>query len=250
MIRSIDAVGFDIDGTLYPESMMYFCSIPSFLRDPLLMFHFGRMRRKVRTASRSGADAAAALPRDRFRSLQARLILQSMGREVTQKTMQDMLDRIDRHIYGVWMRSFSVIRPFRGVPEVFDHLRGMGLKTGLLSDFPPGGKPRALGVDQRVDVICSAEDAGELKPHDEPFMLLARELQVEDLSRMLYVGNSYTKDIEGAKAAGMRTAYFMQHPGRVSAQRLSQTYPAADLIFSSYERFPQLVSERFGDEQK
>lgn len=241
MRYSLKAVGFDIDGTLYPESMMYLCSIPSFLKDPLLMYHFGRMRRGVRTVSVDKTVLPAGEPKKRFRELQARLILETMGKEVTSGRISSMLSRIDRNIYGTWTRSFSRITPFKGVHDALKQLRSLGLKTGLLSDFPPGIKPRALGVESLVDTICSAEDAGQLKPHPEPFELFAEMIGVEDLSRILYVGNSYGKDIIGAKSAGMRTAFFVQSRRKASDAGFASVHPAADIIFSSYYELPEYV---------
>ncbi len=245
MIGSIDAVGFDIDGTLYPASMMYICSISSFFRDPLLMYHFGKMRRDVRSVVTEISDTNVEDPRSQFRELQANMILKSMGKPVSQQRTEKMLERIERHVYSIWTKSFSRVRPFKGVHQSFDRLHIMGLKIGLLSDFPPGVKPASLGVESRIDMLYSAEDAGQLKPHPAPFEAFARKLGISDLSRIIYVGNSYEKDIAGAKRVGMKTALFIQHPGVARKEHLRERYPDADIIFSSYEQFPELIRMRF-----
>lgn len=232
MRSEIDAVAFDIDGTLYPESMMYLCSIPSFFRDPVLMCYFGRMRNSVRSVTEMVPNSEGpASSRERFHMIQAELVLTYMHRAITAEQSRKMAERIDRHIYGVWNKSFARIRPFEGVRKLFSELADSPMKVALLSDFPPGVKPGALGIRQSCDVILCAEDAGMLKPDVRPFRLLQESLHIEDPQRILYVGNSYHKDIEGAKAAGMKTAYFSRK------QLNPEDHPAADVIFHRYEEF-------------
>ncbi len=231
MIQELEAVGFDIDGTLYPESAMYLCSLPAFFRAPLLMSHFGRMRREIRSHE-------PARSQDEFRNQQASLILQAMGRVADTASIAKTLERIDSCIYGTWLQSFKSIRPFEGVKELFRALGDSPYKVGLLSDFPPGIKPEALGIGSYCDAITSAEDTGQLKPHQAPFLQFALELGVSDPSKMLYVGNSYSKDIIGARAAGMKTALYI-HP--VHIRRSKRSYPEADIVFSSYQELMHIL---------
>ena len=224
MFGGIEAVGFDIDGTLYPETVMYLCSIPAFCRAPFLMARYGRMRREIR-------DLEPAASPGLFREQQAHMVLEAMHREVTPERTRELLERIDTRIYRTWEHSFSPIRPFAGVLDLFKALSAASIRVGLLSDLPLGIKPAALGVEPYCDVLFSAEDTGQLKPHSRPFERLAREFGVDDPAKVLYVGNSYSKDIIGAKRAGMRTALYI-HP--VHRRQLGGSYPDADLVFSSY----------------
>ena len=48
MISGIDAVAFDIDGTLYPNSALYRRMIPFFLTNVRFMLAFGEVRREIR----------------------------------------------------------------------------------------------------------------------------------------------------------------------------------------------------------
>ncbi len=231
MIESLDAIGFDIDGTLYPETVMYLCSLPAFIRSPSLMSRFGRMRREVRSYEPAGSQ-------EEFREQQATLILEAMGKRADPIGIKKLLKRIDSQIYGTWLHSFRFIQPFDGVRELFRALGESPYKVGLLSDFPPGIKPEALGVSPYCDAITSAEDTGQLKPHQAPFLRFSEELGCSDPSRMLYVGNSYGKDILGASAAGMKTALYI-HP--IHKRALNRSYPAADIVFSSYRELQRIL---------
>ncbi|HHU35792.1 MAG TPA: HAD family hydrolase, partial [Treponema sp.] len=48
MREQIDAVAFDIDGTLYPNAALYWRTIPFFLRNHSLVLAFGRVRKEIR----------------------------------------------------------------------------------------------------------------------------------------------------------------------------------------------------------
>ena len=101
-----------------------------------------------------------------------------------------------------------------------------------LSDFPIGVKLRALGVEEYFSFMASSEDYGSLKPSTTPFlaMLSAISLSAE---QVLYVGDSESKDIAGAKGVGMRAAL-------ISPVR-SKVYSKADLVFSSWNEFRERV---------
>ena len=234
-LEVFDAVGFDIDGTLYPEIVMYLCGLPAFLRDPLLMSAFGKMRRQIR-AIQEAEDSQSD-----FMELQARQVLLRLGRETDARSVERMRDRITGHIYRMWEKSFSLIRPYKGVRNLFRLLHESGVPIALLTDFPPGVKPRALGVEQYADHILCAEDTGRLKPDTAPFRAMAQSLGVEDFSRILYVGNSYDKDIIGAKAAGMQTAFIVRSTGKADRMRTERTHGAADVIFSEFSQLEQLM---------
>lgn len=234
-LEVFDAVGFDIDGTLYPEIVMYLCGLPAFLRDPFLMSAFGKMRRQIRTI-----QEAEDLQSD-FMELQARQVLLRLGRQTDARSVERMRDRITGHIYRMWEKSFSLIRPYKGVRNLFRLLHESGIPVALLTDFPPGVKPRALGVEQYTDHILCAEDTGRLKPDTAPFRAMAQSLGIDDVSRILYVGNSYDKDIIGAKAAGMQTALIVRSKRKADRMRAEKMHGAADVIFSEFSQLEQLM---------
>jgi putative hydrolase of the HAD superfamily len=234
-LESFDAVGFDIDGTLYPEIVMYLCGLPAFLRDPVLMNAFGKMRREIRNIQDDAGYSS------HFKELQARQVLLRLGKSTDTPSLELMKNRIDSHIYRMWEKSFSLIRPYKGVKNLFRLLHESGIPIALLTDFPPGVKPRALGVEEYADHILCAEDTGRLKPDTAPFRAMAQSLGIDDVSRILYVGNSYDKDIIGAKSAGMQTAFIVRSTRKADRMRTERTHVAADVIFSEFSQLEQLM---------
>ncbi len=213
----IHAVGFDLDGTLYPCVMMYRLSLPLALRYPRFLYHFNHVRRALRRL--------ACI--DGFRETQASLVAARLGMD---RVEAERL--VDRVIYREWVEMLRGIRPFPHVRPALERLRAAGLRLGLMSDSPVAEKLRFLGLEGLWDVSFCSEETGYLKPHPSPFRRLAADLGVEP-ARMLYVGDSPAYDVKGAAAAGMRTAL-------IGARRRG-----ADLSFSSYRSLADLVESRF-----
>ena len=110
-------------------------------------------------------------------------------------------------LYKNWESSFRGVSLYNGVKPLLEFLKEKGLKVGLLSDFPIQNKLRYLGIPSSlIDYQICAEDLGALKPHIRPFKAIS-EISECDPNEILYVGNSYSKDIVGAKNAGMITAH-------------------------------------------
>jgi putative hydrolase of the HAD superfamily len=215
---NIDAVGFDLDGTLYPRSMMYRLSFPLALRYPRFLYHFSRVRRALRKL--------ACI--DGFRETQASLVAARLG--LDQATAERLVERI---VYREWVAMLRGIRPFPHVRAALERLRAAGLRLGLMSDSPVEEKLAFLGLEGLWDASFCSEETGYLKPHPSPFGRLAAELGA-DPRRVLYVGDSESYDVAGAAAAGMRTAL-------IGGRRRG-----ADLTFSSYRVLAELVERRFG----
>jgi putative hydrolase of the HAD superfamily len=228
---AIKAVGFDIDGTLYPESLMGIYSIPILLKNPKLLYHYGQARKILRDAAAAGEEFEEG-----FRTRQAKAVLRSMGRLPEGELVSKTKSRISRKLYGSWDSVFKSIHSYKNVRGAWLELRSMGLKLGLLSDFPLGIKPEALKVADLSDAFCCSEDTGYLKPRKEPFLYLAEKLGCHP-AEIMYVGNSYTKDIIGARAAGMKTALITKTRGNARKK-----YPQADIVFSQYADLPELLT--------
>jgi putative hydrolase of the HAD superfamily len=208
------AVAFDVDGTLYPNSLMYLLSIPFFLSRPRLMLAFRRVRRAIRHVR----------PVEEFHETQARMLGEELG--ITAGEAEEI---INRRIYRGSERVLSAVPPFPAVRRTVEQIRAAGLPVGLLTDFPLGGKLRRLGLEGLWDVELEAEKVGYLKPNPEPFRALCDALDAPP-SEILYVGNNYAYDVLGAKAVGMHTAHLTGSP-----------HPASEADFS-FRRYPALAS--------
>ncbi len=190
-MKGYKAVAFDIDGTLYPSWKFNLKIVPYFLCHLRFFIHYSRVRKKL--------HKTAPLP-DLF-EYQARLLAQTIG-----KSSVEAKEQINRIVYTGLSPYFDELKPFPYLEETFQKIHDAGIKIALLSDFPPEQKGSMWNVLKYCDVVMGSEEIGALKPSIYPFGVMAMALDV-DPSDILYVGNSIHYDIEGAKNAGMHTAY-------------------------------------------
>lgn len=205
----IQAIAFDLDGTLYPNHKMYLSSVLFSFGRFRLLYHFGKIRKTIRTVR----------PISDFRKTQAQLLANSMRVSVGKAE-----NCIERTIYGAWGRYLRRIKPYRHIPDLIAKFKKAGLKLGVLSDFPIGNKLDYLALSENWDCVISAEDTGYLKPNPEPFLELA-ECLATPVANILFVGNNYEYDIIGASKVGMKTAHL---------SREAMEGSVADLTFSNY----------------
>ena len=205
----IRAVAFDIDGTLYPNSAMYLRSLPFALTHMRWLWHFGKIRKQIRQMR----------PIHDFRATQAQMLAQSIGTDITEAEAF-----IRNKMYGTWERSLATVPLYDGVRECVQALKAESLPVAVASDFPVTTKLELLQLQGLWDCEVSTEDTGYLKPNPEPFQKLVQCLDTAP-EHLLYVGNSYHYDIEGAKAAGLIAAH-------ITHKRVPGTI--ADFSFTDY----------------
>jgi putative hydrolase of the HAD superfamily len=214
--KDLDAVAFDLDGTLYPNYRFYLRLVPFIFKEHRLLMAMGKARDALRKAAHEG----------RFYDLQARIMA-----EILRDDPERVKAKTERLIYRGWEPFFRDVKLFEGVRETLEDFRSAGLKLGLLSDFPPEKKLEYLDIDKLWDVMLCSELTGRLKPDPAPFLELSRELGVP-CDRILYVGNSVAYDVVGARGVGMKTALI--------APRFRKNAPA-DFVFSDYRQLRRYV---------
>ena len=218
----LKAVAFDVDGTLYPNAPMYLRSLVSMLPHWRLF----KALEKARIGLRKSPDLSADFHRVQGAAVGALLGIPA----------EEAQARIEAVVYTQWYGLFTSLRPYRGLAACLERFRGLGLKLGVLSDFPIRGRLDDLGLEQ-WDCAFSTEETGNLKPNPQPFLLLAERLGVSP-GDVLYVGNSYRYDVLGAHAAGMPSAHLTRK--RVPGS------PAA-LEFRRYAELEDYVLRRAAD---
>jgi putative hydrolase of the HAD superfamily len=217
----IAAVAFDVDGTLYPPSSLYFRAMPLVLRNVSLFSAFNTVRRDIRAHARTAAYRGAP-PRDggAFRLYQASLTARRLGWDEARTA-----ELIDSRIYRGVAELFAGIQPFRGLESAMGRIRAAGLRLAALSDLPLERKISLMGFGEAFEFALCSEDFGFLKPEPESFLALAEALGLPP-RRILYVGNSPAYDLYGAKAVGMRAAIVSR-----------RAVPGADLSFYDWSEF-------------
>jgi len=227
MRADIDAIAFDIDGTLYPDAALHWRILPFVAANLRLMLALGAVREEIRVWQTEHPGEKHA----DFLGWQAFLLAPRLG------CVPDAARRLlMEKIYDGWRPIFARIRPYPGVAEAFAACRDSGLRLGILSDFLPSQKGDLWGLAPLCDAIIGSEETGALKPSPVPFLALSERLGVP-CERILYVGNSPRADVRGAAAVGMKTACLVSRPPLLPRRRV----PGADISFRSYRQLISLV---------
>ena len=218
------AIGFDIDGTLYPPLRLNLAMAGFGIRNYRYLRAFAAVRHELRGLFRTPEyRAAPPVGVEEFHRFQAALAARRLG--LDEKTVRE---RIEDLFYREVPESFARMRAFRGVFPALKKLKAKGYRLGALSDFPGERKLELMGLGGSFDVVMTSEETGYLKPEPEPVLALASRLGVEP-RELLYVGNSAAYDVAGAKAAGAASAFIRAFPcGRDSG--------GADFTFRRYDR--------------
>jgi putative hydrolase of the HAD superfamily len=217
MRNDIDVIAFDLDGTLYPNVEFYSRLIPFVLKEHKLLWAMGKARDVLRSEEHKG----------HFYDHQARIMAEIL--KIDDPT--SIKDKTEKLIYRGWEPIFKKVKLYAHVHETLKALKNAGFKLGLLSDFPPEIKLDYLGIKDYWDVVLCSEETNHLKPDPAPFLKLSEHFSVPP-ERIMYVGNSVSYDIIGAKGVGMKTALVKS----LSKKILSRRDGGADFVFTKYKQ--------------
>ncbi|MGE4454222.1 MAG: HAD family hydrolase [Sphaerochaeta sp.] len=225
--NDIKVLALDIDGTLYPKRMLNARMLRSMVPSLFLARAFNWARKEYRRVQDLHPTNPAT--RDGLLNRQAELVASRMPGK---RTHQQIRQAIDTQFYAAWGRSFSSIKAFPGMQETLSEIHGRGVKIAVFSDFPLADKLKTLGIASLVDIAYSAEESGFLKPSEHAFSFLLDHIQ-EESKHILYMGDSYSKDCQGAKQVGMHSCLITKTKGK--------PFPDADLVVGSWKEFASLV---------
>lgn len=184
----LKAVGFDIDGTLYPERQAQRRSVFFLLSHLGVVYAFSRTRRIMRAEGRDSETD------------ELRIFAQKLRCDIDEaKSIRDNI------VYKEWEGCFRRVPIYPGVREALLRLKDAGLKLAVLSDFPVGRKLEYFGLADIFDAALGFPESGRLKPHSKPFLKMAKRL-CADPADIIYIGNKLAYDVRGAENSGMRGA--------------------------------------------
>jgi putative hydrolase of the HAD superfamily len=125
-------------------------------------------------------------------------------------------------------------------PEVLRHLRGRGIRIGVLSNtmWPRSWHEDIFRRDGVLDLIDAAVYTSEIdwtKPHPEAFAAAMAAVGVSDAGRCVFVGDRPYDDVHGAQRIGMRAVLVTNSD--------VPAYPDAvpDAIISSLAELPPII---------
>ena len=93
---------------------------------------------------------------------------------------------------------------------VLEGLKGEGIRLAAISNSPDGAVEnmvRALGVEGHLEFALDSQKVGYAKPDPRIFAEAVGRLGV-DAREAVYVGDSYTQDVAGAREAGLNAVLY------------------------------------------
>ena len=200
--RRIDAIVFDVDGTLYRQRRVRTAMMLRLLRECVLRPREGaravRVVRAYRRAQEQLRHVVDARPDAAAGTAQLRLTAQWTG--LPAPVVSAAVARwMEREPLPLIARA-----ALPGLGRFLDRAAARGLRLAILSDYPAQAKLEALGIARHFDVVVCAQDAdvGAFKPDPRGLLLTLRRLGVS-ADRALYVGDRPEVDAVTAARAGV-----------------------------------------------
>lgn len=227
----IRAVFFDLDDTLFDHQHCARAALAG-VRDAHPCFagiapeeverHHGEILEDLHLQVMSGRLPLDAARIERFRRLYA-----AVGHEAEEALVAQTASAYRQH----YIRSRREVTGATALlAEVRKHAQVVIVSNNLLEEQQD--KLRHCGLDRYVDVLVVSEEAGVSKP-DPKIFEIALERAGCTAAEAVMVGDSWTNDIGGAIAAGIRPVWFSRH-GRQAPD------PEVEVI-TSFEPVPDVL---------
>jgi pyrophosphatase PpaX len=201
MLDSVDAILFDLDGTLVDTIPLIFACYEHTLGVHLPGYHPGR----------------EAIVRNLGRSLD--LILRDFAADAGTMDPAGRAALMLDTYRGFQRRNLArLIRPYDGMREALQALQARGLTLGLVTSKVEWAARECLDcydLGRFLSVFVFHDDTVRHKPDPEPLLVAARKGNLAP-ARTLYVGDSI-HDMAAGCAAGMRTVAALWGPSRREA---------------------------------
>ena len=131
----------------------------------------------------------------------------------------------------------GALETYPGVKATLIQLKSQGIRLAILSDAPRMNayiRLASLRLLDFFDIVITTDDTGVHKPDPKAFETVLKALQLP-ANEVLMVGYWPERDIQGAKAAGMKTCY-----ARYGAVRKGDEIPA-DFALNAFRELLEVV---------
>ena len=209
-LKDIKAIGWDLDGTLYPNS------------DAMNKAITDLQLELISKENKIGVDEARRKYKD---------VYQKLGSNT--KTMTELGVDGPKFFVDMWssLPLSNFIKKDDGVSKMFGSLAKY--RHFLLSNSNTmehiSKKLALIGLDESVfEFMVSTVELGSVKPDPEPFNHCLEKLGLE-AHQVLYVGDRETTDVNGAKGVGMM-ACMVWGESQVADVSLETVYDVVELL--------------------
>lgn len=216
-MNDVQAVTFDLDGTLYDARS---------LRWRFALANLGQLR-AVRVALKVREELRDAEFEDgeAYRLEEARRVAERL-----EVSVDEARARVDRLLGERLTLALAAAGPRPDARAALQRMIDLGIRVGVVSDYAVDDKLQVLGLAELPWQARIAADAlGALKPNKRCYLASAAALGLPP-ERILHIGDRVDTDVEGARAAGLK-ALLLGPPvdGIPSALTLTQ---AVEQIFT------------------
>lgn len=197
--KSVDAVLFDLDGTL----------------------HFGDKDELFARLSAVATDLRSEFTEEEIRQfgnrsdyteMRALMVAEHNRRFPEAQITEDQFQEANDAVSGSFDHMFYTADE---AVTTIEKVRASGKATGLVTTRGNKSRDRLLthhGFDGLFDVIVGRGDAEQRKPHPQPIAMALKKLGVSHPNRALYVGDMQIDDIGAGNALRMKTALVNNGP--------------------------------------
>ena len=201
----IKEVIFDIDDTLYDYEIGHAAGMDNMaayaeteLGIPAAEFEAEYKRKNEEMKARIGTDDATT----HSRSIRLQNMLEDWGKPI--------FPHLDRLYALYWNTLLDVSQPEPGSIETLRELRELGITIGIGTDMTARmqyEKLKKFGFAPYVNHIVTSQEAAHEKPHPE-FMALCIKKAGCKPEEIVFVGDTFKKDVVGSARAGMHPVWY------------------------------------------
>jgi 2-phosphoglycolate phosphatase len=220
---NVDAVLFDLDGTLLDSIGIYY-EIVDIVFEKLRLPPVPK-ERFVEAAKDGDFEWDYVLPAD------------------SKDRMEELIKAATDLIYEIYPDMFAKkLKIVPGADSILKDIFTDGMKIGIVTSTPEEGMRhkrhilRTSGMDKLIEVLITADDVQHKKPAGEPLIICSQRLGVAP-EKSVYVGDSRI-DIKAGKAAGMKTIGVLT--GFDDHEALGREKP--DAIIESVAELPEVIN--------
>ena len=226
MKNKIKAILFDVDDTLFDRKQAQLKVLHIIVDSLPEVFGALDFMRVAEASAESDrliiAEFDAGISSEGLRDRRNRLFLNILG------LPENIADRISE----IYVRELPVCdAPVAGAVQLIGELSGK-YELGAVSNGLPDvqyGKLKTIGVRNMLSCIVLSEEVGMRKPDPKIFLHAVRLLGRQP-DECLFVGDSYTSDMIGAKKAGMFTCWFNPAKSSIQSEDIKPDFVVNNLL--------------------